>query len=179
MKTIESLWKTNFGLDLKDGWKLVPWEDFLKQHREMFSLFPGIWNLFMKLLEMGVWLHAICPVVSFPCFSMSCLLLIDLEQFRFPQEGLNSSAVCVVFFRGACEWGWVMTALRGEAWAGGRKGCWFGWISLGSSKSDVFWSLHGACFTCYTELRRLGLISKTNQAFLFWSPHCPSFYCDQ
>lgn len=109
MKEIESLWKTNFGLDPKDGWQLVPQKVFLKQHRDKFSfvfpLFPGILNLFMKLLEMGVWLHDVCPIVSFPCFSMSCLLLIDLEQFHFPQEGLNSPAVCVVFFRGACKWG--------------------------------------------------------------------------
>lgn len=62
----------------------------------MFPLFPVSLKLFVRLSATWIWFHEIGLFRSFPCFSVSCFLLIDLEEFCFSQVGFHPPAVYVV-----------------------------------------------------------------------------------
>lgn len=171
VENIESLCKTHFSLDLEDRWKVATWKAFFSNHREMclhprFSSSQWFLNLFWGYWKLGSGFVQFAPLCPFP---VGCLSRVGLEEFCFSQ---GSPAVCVA-------WAWVMTALS-KVWTDGLTGLWLGWISLRPSEWDVSWSLHGACcLTCCTGLQKRGLLSKTNQAFLFWTLHCLGLRCSQ
>lgn len=119
--------------------------------------------------------------MSFPCFSVSCLLLIDLEEFYFSQGSLvHMQFVCCAPGRLARGLGLSDNC---PAWRILNR--WphrmLAWLDQSGAKWVwcVLESAWGMFFLNYTELQNPGLILERNQDFLFWALYCAGFSCDQ